>query len=273
MKGIVIDFDELEKSGLILGEDGNRYSFELDNWKSKNKTPEIDVEVDFVVNENSASDIFCLTKNINKTSINEEKKEDKIEILSENQIFSDFKKINFDEIEKEMYSDERYKESKAKNLKILLIIIAIDFIAYFITKTDFKALGYLALFFSVPSTFIMLFVVYKLNKGDFDKKHIIGLTRDTVIYDTYAKSLTILNYIPNNLNYAVIKMISVTSDNYDNARKELVRQAYELKADGILNLKHDTNNVSKVKTSPLRAGIYTDVTTTCRIEGIAVKYI
>ena len=59
MKGTIIDFDEIEKSGLILAEDGNRYLFELNNWKSKNKIPEIDAEVDFVVNElNQATAIY-----------------------------------------------------------------------------------------------------------------------------------------------------------------------------------------------------------------------
>ena len=29
MKGTIIDFDEIEKSGLILAEDGNRYLFEF----------------------------------------------------------------------------------------------------------------------------------------------------------------------------------------------------------------------------------------------------
>ena len=48
MKGTIIDFDEVEKNGLILAEDGNRYSFDLSNWKSKNKSPEIDFEVDFI---------------------------------------------------------------------------------------------------------------------------------------------------------------------------------------------------------------------------------
>ena len=33
---------------LILAEDGNRYSFDLSTWKSKNKIPEIDFEVDFI---------------------------------------------------------------------------------------------------------------------------------------------------------------------------------------------------------------------------------
>ncbi len=48
MKGTIVDFNELEKNGLILAEDGNRYLFELNNWKSKNKSPEIDFEVDFI---------------------------------------------------------------------------------------------------------------------------------------------------------------------------------------------------------------------------------
>ena len=64
MKGVVLDFNNKENIGLILGEDGNRYSFDYEkDWKSKNKNVEIDSTVDFVINENSASEIFSLNQN------------------------------------------------------------------------------------------------------------------------------------------------------------------------------------------------------------------
>ncbi|WP_141051819.1 hypothetical protein [Aliarcobacter cryaerophilus] len=106
MKGTIIDFDEIEKSGLILAKDGNRYSFDLSNWKSKNKIPEIDAEVDFISNENSATDVFCLTKNSNA------KVEKTIEIVEkpiQNKSYSDIKKIDFEKLENEINNPETIK--------------------------------------------------------------------------------------------------------------------------------------------------------------------
>lgn len=104
---------------------------------------------------------------------------------------------------------------------------------------------------------------------------ITKLIRDEKIFEIYSNSLTILNYIPNDLHHNVIKMISASANNYDDAKKQLIKQAYELKADAILNLKDNTNSTSDVKSSfiPMTntQQIKTNVVTTHRLEGIAIK--
>lgn len=65
MKGTILDFDENDKKGLILGEDENRYFFDYEKeWKNKNKNPEIDSTVDFIVKDDVATEIFSLTKKL-----------------------------------------------------------------------------------------------------------------------------------------------------------------------------------------------------------------
>ena len=59
---IVLDLNKDEKIGLILGVDGNRYTFNIEtDWQNKNKFPEIDNLVDFIINENRATQIYCIS--------------------------------------------------------------------------------------------------------------------------------------------------------------------------------------------------------------------
>lgn len=69
MKGKILDFNEELKIGQILGQDGNRYKFNFEEWKSKNKNLEIDSEVDFIAKDNIANEIFSLNNNYKKTTI------------------------------------------------------------------------------------------------------------------------------------------------------------------------------------------------------------
>lgn len=92
MKGTILDFNEELKNGQILGEDGKRYIFNFEDWKSKNKNPDIDTEVDFIEKDNIATEIFSLTKKIEQNSNSSQA----------NNINSTFKKINFEQIENEI---------------------------------------------------------------------------------------------------------------------------------------------------------------------------
>lgn len=276
MKGTILDLNEELKTGQILGEDGSRYLFNIDEWKSKNKAPEIDIEVDFIIKDNIATEIFSLSKKPNTNSSIEQSKSN----LSSNNINSNFKKINFEEIEKEMYSDKRLEENRTKITKGFFILLAVDIVGYFFTKTGLDSIAYTVLFFSVPFTFFMIFPFYKLViKKDVNPKNIAeNMTKNVVIDEVYGNSVTILNYIPNDLNHIVIKMISSTANNYEDAKKQLIRQAYNLKADGILNLKQHSNSQSDTRTvndiplvSPTQ--IKTKVTTIHILEGIAVKFV
>lgn len=57
MKGTILNFDLSIKSGLIAGDDGERYSFSLDQWKSAGQ-PGIGGRVDFVNGNDSATDVY-----------------------------------------------------------------------------------------------------------------------------------------------------------------------------------------------------------------------
>ena len=54
MKGQILGFDG--EKGAITGDDGNRYSFELKDWKGE-KTPQARDNVDFVAKDGVASEI------------------------------------------------------------------------------------------------------------------------------------------------------------------------------------------------------------------------
>ena len=45
MKGSVLDFDEGNRSGIISGEDGNRYTLDISEWKG-NQLPKAGAKVD-----------------------------------------------------------------------------------------------------------------------------------------------------------------------------------------------------------------------------------
>ena len=59
MKGYVLNFDTHSKMGSISGVDGNRYSFEESQWKDS-VAPIKEQEVDFVLLENKATEIFVI---------------------------------------------------------------------------------------------------------------------------------------------------------------------------------------------------------------------
>ncbi len=57
MKGKILDFNSDNRTGLISGDDGNRYKFELSDWKG-DKLPAAGSKVDFGVNGESAEGIY-----------------------------------------------------------------------------------------------------------------------------------------------------------------------------------------------------------------------
>jgi TM2 domain-containing membrane protein YozV len=57
MKGKILDFNSNNRTGVISADDGNRYSFNMDQWKGS-VLPKIGARVDFSVNEGAAADIY-----------------------------------------------------------------------------------------------------------------------------------------------------------------------------------------------------------------------
>jgi len=57
MKGTVLDYNEAEGTGMISGEDGNRYSFTADDLKGSGKVLRSS-KVDFEISDGTAKDIY-----------------------------------------------------------------------------------------------------------------------------------------------------------------------------------------------------------------------
>jgi len=57
MKGSVLDFNEIDGTGVISGDDGNRYSFSIENVKGDAKISRAS-KVDFSIDGDSAKDIY-----------------------------------------------------------------------------------------------------------------------------------------------------------------------------------------------------------------------
>lgn len=61
MQGKILDYNNEFKSGLIRGEDGNKYRFSIDDCKSTIK-PKSGAEVDFEHNDDKAIEIYVVTR-------------------------------------------------------------------------------------------------------------------------------------------------------------------------------------------------------------------
>lgn len=155
MKGTVIDFSNTENSGLILGEDGNRYIFDISDYKGKNKSIDIDCEVDFIVDENIAKEIYPIKiKESSKEAIKIEKEEKTPTSSSLN-----IKKVDFKSIENEL-SNPKHSEAIQKEYKIYLIlsilVLLIPLYIMFTAKTSNSGIFVLSM---LASLFIAFYIV------------------------------------------------------------------------------------------------------------------
>lgn len=57
MKGKILDFNSNNRTGIINADDGNRYNFDMAQWKGS-VLPKNGASVDFSVNEGAAADIY-----------------------------------------------------------------------------------------------------------------------------------------------------------------------------------------------------------------------
>ncbi|MGJ0364464.1 hypothetical protein [Aliarcobacter cryaerophilus] len=273
MKGTIIDFDETEKVGLILSDDGNRYEFDLSQWKSKNKTPELDNEVDFVINEDKVCDIYSLNKanDVIKTKNNND---------LQNHFDSDIKKINFTEIENKVDDELKNGESFNKErdelkkgfLWIVLPVLAAQIIFLAIAFSNRWDSPLLML--PILTTFLtMLFAIFLAIRILIPRKLFNIIVKNSNILTEYEKQLKIINYTPSNLNFENIKIINVSGDTLEEATKELLKQAYELKADAIINYSNQFNTISSVSTTGFGSAkrLSTSVTTVNTLSGLAIK--
>jgi len=60
MKGKILEYVEESRSGLISADDGNRYNFEVREWKGST-LPKAGMQVDFDIDGKNATSIFALS--------------------------------------------------------------------------------------------------------------------------------------------------------------------------------------------------------------------
>ena len=100
----------------------------------------------------------------------------------------------------------------------------------------------------------------------------------------YKNDLAVLNFVPENIDYQTIKMIEVSGENYDIAKYNLIKSAFYLGADGVINITHSstayatstvTGNISTNSSSRVTGNINTDtkITTNVYMQGMAIKLV
>ena len=88
----------------------------------------------------------------------------------------------------------------------------------------------------------------------------------------YTKDLAVLNFVPENIDYQTIKMIEVSGENYDIAKYNLIKSAFYLGADGVINITHSSTSSSKI-TGNTKTGIVTNTSTNVYMQGMAIKLV
>ncbi|NQY21896.1 MAG: DUF805 domain-containing protein [Campylobacteraceae bacterium] len=73
MKGLILSFDIQSSTGIISGEDGNRYNFLSSSFQTSNVNPSHGLEVDFEIKDINAISIYVINQ---KESLSSLKKED-----------------------------------------------------------------------------------------------------------------------------------------------------------------------------------------------------
>lgn len=62
MTGKILNIDTETNSGVISAQDGNRYNFNISEWKTNNRQPAIGLEVDFTILDEMANEIYLINQ-------------------------------------------------------------------------------------------------------------------------------------------------------------------------------------------------------------------
>ncbi len=60
MQGTILEFNTTTNQGIISSSDSGRYSFTIHQWKSSNTKPKTGMSVDFIVSNNTATEIYSI---------------------------------------------------------------------------------------------------------------------------------------------------------------------------------------------------------------------
>lgn len=137
-------------------------------------------------------------------------------------------------------------------------------------------------FIYVPTYIISFWYLYKsslknnlLNSEIREIENILVEKEFKNQLNIYKKELAIINYIPTDLEYENLGLITTDGNNYENAEENLIKKAFNLKADGIININFNSTSTTKIKGNIKKGNgvISSDVNIKIHLQGMAIKLI
>lgn len=244
MKGVIINYSENENIGQILGEDGHRYNFNSYNFMNLERKIYINDEVDFVIKNNKAKEIFPINvRNINQKNINFKEIENK---LNDKNIINKIKKEYF------FY------------LKLIFIIFLIALYFVYTSKTNSAIfiLSLIALLSSGAYSLGLIILVLKPN----------SLVKKAVLNEYLNDQIKRFNAVPENLQYKEVKYIHIEANNYQEAEELLLNEIFDLQADAIINYSYQHSSTSH-KSGNIITGKTREISRYHTIDGTLIRYI
>lgn len=174
--------------------------------------------------------------------------------------------------------NEQQKMSK-HGLRVTLYTIILMIVIYLLEGLDGTMFSIIFFgWFIYIAILLLIRKGFSANEKDYQKK--LNEKICAMIYSEYKSRLPIINYMPDDTKYNVIGMLEVVSGGtYDDAKNQLVLEAYDVEADAIVNLQHQISNktYTSAKTSVSGRTATTSVTTdtqeTHYLKGMAIKIL
>ena len=122
--------------------------------------------------------------------------------------------------------------------------------------------------------FIAIFIFAVISIRNKNQREAYQRFLEQQMIGIYNNDLATLNFVPENVNYKVIQMIEVSGENYDIAQYNLIKSAFYIGADAIINITHSSTATSKItggSISKTNVNIETETKTNVYMQGIAIK--
>lgn len=124
--------------------------------------------------------------------------------------------------------------------------------------------------------FIAIFIFAVISIRNKNQREAYQRFLEQQMIGIYSNDLATLNFIPENVNYKVIQMIEVSGENYNMAKYNLIKSAFYLGADGIINITHSSTATSSITGGSIndtKINIETETKTNVYMQGIAIKLV
>ena len=170
-------------------------------------------------------------------------------------------KFDFDSIENKANNKDEQSKIRYLMLKLSISTILVMIISFYF-KDENGLVGGFAVFFGVISVILLiLFLIILVNP----KKAI----KDEC-FKEYKKNIHIIENSPHNLSYVILDSMHLGGyEDYDKAREELIKMAFNVKADAIINFNHTTQTMTDIAGNKNK--IQSRNRTIHHMRGVAIK--